>query len=73
MGGEYSFADGSAHGGAGGGSGVASPATRESLAELWQSFLEQESGASREGGAAAAAAVGKRKSRTGSLVENPAK
>jgi hypothetical protein len=27
------------------GGGVGSPASRETLAELWQSFLEQESGA----------------------------
>jgi len=50
-------------GGVGGGGGVGSPASRETLAELWQSFLEQESGA----GAA------KGKSRAGSVAENAAR
>ncbi|ERF76111.1 hypothetical protein EPUS_01444 [Endocarpon pusillum Z07020] len=41
------------------GSGVGSPSSRESLAELWQGFLEQESGAAAKG-----------KSRTGSLADS---
>jgi hypothetical protein len=43
-GGEY-FPDGPA-----GGVVASSPASREGLAELWQGFLEQESGAVREKG-----------------------
>lgn len=59
----------------GGGGGVGSPASRESLAELWQNFLEQESGAGAGAGAGAAkeggvSGKGKgKKSRAGSLAE----
>ena len=48
--------------------GVGSPATRESLADLWQSFLEQESGAKKGEGDAGGKRKGK--SRTGSVAEN---
>jgi hypothetical protein len=46
---------------------VGSPASRESLAELWQNFLEQESGV------AGGKEKRKGKSRAGSLTENAAK
>ncbi len=58
---------------AGGGRGAGSPSSRESLAELWQSFLEQESGASAAPAGVESGREGdKGKSRTGSVAaENP--
>lgn len=51
-----------------------SPASRESLAELWQGFLEQESGAASSSAATGGGGGGKEgKGRTGSVVEGELK